>query len=191
MVERVKLTDAVVAALAPPEAGTKFLYDTHPKAPRSFGVYVTENGVKSFFITYTAKTGTQRTQTIGRHPTWLVAQARIKAAEIRRRVDDGEDPKGDEHAYREAPTMDHLADKYTIEHAAPKKRASSVREDKALIKKWIRPELGSLKVADVKRRNIQALHRKITAYGTPARANATVALLSKMFSLSVQWEMRS
>ena len=34
------------------------------------------------------------------------------------------------------------------------------------------------------------LHRKVTKSGTPYRANRVVALLSKMFSLSVRWRWR-
>jgi len=191
LVERMKLAEAMIHALAPPTKGVRFVYDTHPKSPPSFGIYITPSGVRSYFMNYKTRSGIQRTQTIGRAPTWSVVQARDKAAEIRRAVDNGGDPKGADHAYREAPTMDQLADRYITEHAEPKKRPSSVYEDKGMIEKWVRPELGPLKVADVKRRDIQALHQKITKYGTPARANGAVALLSKMFSLSIRWELRS
>jgi integrase len=35
------------------------------------------------------------------------------------------------------------------------------------------------------------MHRKITAHGTPTRANRAAALLSKMLNLAVRWEMRA
>lgn len=191
MVERMKLADANIAALTAPQKGIRNIYDTHPKSPPSFGIYVTPNGIRTFFLTYRTRSGIQRDQTIGRFPAWPVSEARLKACEIRRAVDNGYDPKGEDHAYREAPTIDQLAERYIEEHAEPKKRPASVYEDKSLIKKWIGPELGHFKVIDVRRRDIQALHQKITKYGTPARANAAAALLSKMFSLSIQWEMRT
>jgi integrase len=186
-----KLADANIAALTAPQKGIRNIYDTHPKSPPSFGIYITSNGIRTFFLTYRTRSGIQRDQTIGRFPAWSVSEARLKACEIRRAVDNGYDPKGDDHAYREAPTIDQLAERYIEEHAEPKKRPASVYEDKSIIKKWIEPELGHFKVIDVKRRDIQALHQKITKYGTPARANSVVALLSKMFSLSIQWEMRT
>jgi integrase len=186
-----KLADAMIHALVPPPKGVRFVYDTHTKSPPSFGIYITPSGVRSYFMNYKTRSGIQRTQTIGRAPSWSVVQARDKAAEIRREVDNGGDPKGADHAYREAPTMDQLADRYITEHAEPKKRPSSVYEDKGMIEKWVRPELGPLKVADVRRRDIQALHQKITQSGAPSRANGAVALLSKMFSLSIRWELRA
>ena len=53
----------------------------------------------------------------------------------------------------------------------------------------IRPELGATKVAAVRHRDIESLHRKISARA-PFRANRLVALLSKMFALSIRWDMR-
>jgi integrase len=82
-----------------------------------------------------------------------------------------------------------LCDRYLTDHA-PRKREASRREDEALIKRWIKPELGTQKVADIRHADVDALHRKITGHGTPTRANRTMALLSKMFSLAVRWEMR-
>lgn len=42
-----------------------------------------------------------------------------------------------------------------------------------------------------RRADIDKLHRKITATGAKVRANRIIALLSRMFSLAVIWEMRS
>jgi integrase len=56
-----------------------------------------------------------------------------------------------------------------------------------MIRQWIRPQLGSRKVAAVELDDIDALHRTISAK-TPVRANRVRALLSKMFSLaSTKW----
>jgi hypothetical protein len=55
----------------------------------------------------------------------------------------------------------------------------------------IRPHFGKhVKVADVGRDDIERLHAKITKAGHPRRANTTLAVLSKMFALAVQWRMR-
>jgi hypothetical protein len=79
-----KLADAMIHALAPPTKSVRFVYDTHPKSPASFGVYITPSGVRSYFMNYKTRSGIQRTQTIGRAPSWSVAQAREKTAEYRR-----------------------------------------------------------------------------------------------------------
>jgi integrase len=48
-----------------------------------------------------------------------------------------------------------------------------------------------MKVADVAYADVDALHRKVTEAGGPYAANRTIAIVSKMFSLAVRWNMRS
>ena len=56
---------------------------------------------------------------------------------------------------------------------------------------WIRPHFGNhTKVSDVSLQRHRRLHRKITKAGHPRRANTVVAVLSKMFSLAIKWQMR-
>src|SRR6185312_5249001 len=61
--------------------------------------------------------------------------------------------------------------------------------DERLIKRFVRPKLGPLKVLAVSRRDIDTLHQSQKA--TPYMANRLLALLSKMFSLAVSWGWRS
>ena len=50
--------------------------------------------------------------------------------------------------------------------------------------------LGRYKVAQVSHAYVDAIHRAITKRA-PYRANRTLALLSKMFSLAIKWGWRS
>src|SRR5262249_30302923 len=63
-------------------------------------------------------------------------------------------------------------------------------EDEGIIRQWIRPELETRKVAEIKRMDIEKRHRKITTDGTPVRANRVVTLLSRIFTLAMRWELR-
>ena len=56
--------------------------------------------------------------------------------------------------------------------------------------RWSLPAIGNMKVADVRPSHIQKLHAKVTEAGSPIMANRVIACLSKMFSLSIGWEMR-
>lgn len=132
----------------------------------------------------------QRRMTIGRVQDWPVAKAREYATELRRIVDAGGDPLKARQDEREAETVDDLADRYVEEHL-PTLRATSQEGASILLRKWIRPELGALKVKAVEYRDVAALHRKITKAGTPYTANRAVALCSKMFSLAIRWKMRA
>jgi integrase len=51
------------------------------------------------------------------------------------------------------------------------------------------PRLGSMRVSEVSRRDVHDLHRQISRK-YPIAANRVLALVSKMFSLAVLWEMR-
>jgi len=94
------------------------------------------------------------------------------------------------HADRAASTVADLCKRY-IEQHLPKKREDSARDDRNMIAKRVLPALGAIKVADVTFSDIDGLHRKITKNGRPIRANRVVALLSKMFALSIRWQMRT
>ena len=144
-------------------------------------------GARSFVLNYSIH-GRDSRITIGAFPTWSTAQAREEARALRRRIDVGEDPLADRRAAREAPTVADLAARYLEEHAA-RKKPRGLSEDTALIRQHVLPRLGRLRVADVNRQDIAAFHRAISAK-TPVRANRTLSLVSKMFGLSVQWELR-
>jgi len=182
-----RLTDALVRSLIAPATGNKITYDSGKDVVRGFGVRVTASGARSFILNFTVA-GRERRLTIGAYPAWKVATARKEAERLRREeIDRGHDPLGARHAARDAPTVSDLCDRYLAEHAIKKR---SVADDKSMIRRIVRPELGSRKVASITFTDIDRLHRKMTKE-TPYQANRLLALLSKMFSLSIRWEMRS
>jgi len=181
-----RLTDEFARSVPAPTAlKSKIHYDGEVKG---FGLRVTKAGFRSFVLNYRAD-GVERRFTIGSYPDWKVSPARKEATRLKRLVDQGFDPMGERHEDRAAPTMSNLCDRYLTDHA-PRKRETSRREDEALIKRWIKPEFGTRKVSDIRHADVDALHRKITDHGTPIRANRTMSLISKMFSLAIRWEMR-
>jgi integrase len=160
------------------------------KKLHGFGVRTTSSGAKSYILNYRNRGGTERRLTIGRCGTWTATAARAEAKRLKAEIDRGADPLAERAELREAPTMAELWEHYAEEHLPAKRPASQV-EDRALWKTYISPALGSVKVIEVEFRQISRLHRKITDAGKPVRANRAIALLSKMFSLSVRWQMRS
>src|SRR4051812_787675 len=183
-----KLTDGFARSVSTPVSNKPQVihYDGEVKG---FGLRLTKGGARSFVLNYRAR-GVERRYTIGSYPDWKVSAAREEAKRLKRLIDQGRDPMGERHEERAAPTINDLIDRYLAEHA-PRKREGSRREDDSLIRQWIKPELSNRKVAAVRHTDIERLHRKITTQGTPTRANCTVALLSKMFSLAIRWEMRA
>ena len=113
-----------------------------------------------------------------------------RRAELRRLIDDGGDPLADIEAERAAPTVAELCDRFEQEHL-PRKRPGTAEDYKRMLTNHIRPHFGAhTKVADVIFADIEALHRKISKSGATYAANRCVAVLSKMFSLAIRWNMR-
>ena len=184
----VKLTDKLVRALEPPPStGNRITYDTFVPG---FGARITSAGAVSFVLNYRCKRdGRERRCTIGSFPAWSVTAAREEAKRLKRDVDGGGDPIAKFKAEREAPTVAVLCARFEAEHL-PKLRPSTAAMYRALIKNEVVPALGRMKVATVEFEDIDQLHHKLSLRA-PYLANRLLALLSKMFELSVLWKMRS
>jgi integrase len=182
-----KLTDTWLRKQAPPSTGDETHWDSEITG---FGVRIfapssrRPSGAKSFFVNYRVD-GREKRLTIGSFPDWSVEAARPEAKELRRRIDQGEDPAQQRKTRREAPTVRDLAERYRDEHL-PTKAASSQKNDWAMIENDILPAIGDRKVADVHMGDIEAMHRAITAGGRIVRANRILAVASAMFALSLR-----
>ncbi len=180
------LTDTIVKRLPAPPDGNRITYDDKVTG---LGVRVTAAGGRAFILNYRTRVGRERRFTIGSFPDWKVSAARTEAADLKKRIDRGEDPLADIEAGRKAKTVAELCERFVEEHL-PRKRTSTQRDYKEIIANEILPALKHLKVADVTYSDIDGLHRKVTKRGAKYRANRCIAVLSKMFSLAVRWRMR-
>ena len=116
-----RLTDDFARSVPAPTAlKSKIHYDG---AVKGFGLRVTKAGARAFVLNYRAD-GVERRLTIGSYPDWKVSTARKEAMRLKRLVDQGEDPMGERHEDRAAPTMSDLCDRYLTDHA-PRKRETS------------------------------------------------------------------
>ena len=172
-----------------PKGGNQNIYDDEA---RGLGLRITAAGARVWIFNYRTKAGIERRLTIGdagrweddkwRAGAWTLRAARVQR-ELRRQVDAGQDPMGDLHAKRKAPTMNELAGLFEAEHL-PRKRPGTPDEYRRLLRIHIRPALGGRKVAELRHHDIEAMHRKIAATA-PYAANRAVAVVSKMLSLAV------
>ena len=181
-----KLSKSVVEKLITDNRENVFWDD----ALHGFGVRVKPNGTKSYIVQYRNRiTGRSRRQTIGQAgPLLSFANARKEAMRLLSEAAQGGDPVESKQTARNAETVADLADQYLTHHAKPKKREKSVANDVSMLDGIIIPKLGKQKVAEVGHRDVQILHNSLRE--KPYRANRTVALLSKMFALSVRWGWR-
>jgi integrase len=178
-----KLTDKIVKSLPVPSLN----WDEDVKG---FGLRVTAAGSRAFVLNYRRKSdGRERRWTIGSFPDWGTGAARDEAKRLKRLIDGGADPVGEQQSNRAAPTVNELLDRFEREYL-PRKRASTQRTYRNQIKSAIRPKLGKLKVANVAFADIDALHRGLSDH-TPYRANRVIALVSRIFAMAIKWEMRN
>ena len=190
---KVKLNKSGVEGIEPPATGERVVWDSQLTG---FGVRVSYSGRRTYFVYARTIGGRQVKVKVGVHGQVTADQARDLAEIEIGKLMAGQDPAAErrqlrelERARRIAPTMNGLAEEYLTAHAEVHKRPSSVRDDRAILQKIVLPRLGSRPVTEITHSNIEALHRDLRA--TKYRANRTVALLSKMFSLSIKWGMRA
>jgi integrase len=183
-----KLTDKSVKALPAPPKSNRVFYDTDVKG---FGCRVTATGARAFVLNYRRKAdGLERRWTIGGFPDWTTGAAREEAKRLKRLIDGGADPVGEQQEARGAPTVSDLCDRFLAEFSSTL-RPSTAGDYAALVRMHIKPALGRQKVAAVRYAEIAALHRRMSGQGTGHQANRAVALLSRMFNLAIRWQWRT
>lgn len=157
-----KLTDGKAGTIAktlPPAKGQKFIFDDHRDAPRGFALRITQAGGRAFVLSYAVE-GRQRRKTIGDWPTWTLEAARAEAQELTRRINQGSDPLEDKRRRRAEPVIKELAAEWLDQHASGLKSEKAIR---ALIGGDLVNAIGSMKVSDVRRRDvIEAVEAKAT-----------------------------
>ena len=181
-----KFTKTFIDSLKPAaEKGGDCYWDM---AMPGFGVRVTGKGTKSYLIQYRID-GDSRRMTLGQHGRITLEDARREARKRLGEVAHGRDPARERQEKRSAPSMNELAKDYLERHAIPKKRPASVREDTSMIDNILLPKIASKKVNAVTRRDVDGITTSLKDH--PHRANRVRALLSKMFSLAVDWGWRA
>lgn len=179
---KLKLTKTNVDRIPTPEKDESY-WDTEVTG---FGLRVKSSGIKSYLIQYRDSHGRTRKLTLGKHGTLTPDEARKLAKDKLAEVAKGRNPSAERKALREAPTVADLAKEYMDRHAIPEKRPASVREDRSFLDRFILPTFGTKKVADVKIGDVRHFHQSMK--GTPYQGNRVLALLSKMYSLAIEWE---
>ena len=162
-----------------------------------FGLRVFASGKRAYLVQYRAQGRTRRV-TIGPHGPVTPQQARNRALALLAEVKAGGDPAEARNTDRNAATVGHLADRYLAEWAKRHKKPRSAEEDARNLRLHVLPALERRRVRDVTKRDIEQLHAALSVQrgddGTerpmPVRANRVLALLSKMFALAEEWDMR-
>ena len=152
-----------------------------------FGVRVMPSGRRVYVVQYRAG---RRPRRISLGPSTVLSceQARTRAMNILAAVRNGLDPAADRDAMRKAVTVRQLAERFDREHIALRVKATTAKEYRRNLDRFILPALGHLPVTAVTRADVAKFHHDLRHI--PYQANRCVEVISKMFSLAELWGLR-
>ncbi len=156
-------------------------------ATKGFGVRVMPSGRKSYLIQYRVGTRSRRL-TLGSHGILTTDAARDLAVQALAAVRAGDDPAEDRKQRRSAVTVRELTDRFDREHIALRVKASTAKEYRRNLTRFILPALGRLRVEEVTRADVARFHHSLRHI--PYQANRNIEIISKMFSLAEMWGLR-
>jgi len=178
-----KLTKRTVDAIEP-QATEFFIWD---ESIPGFGLRVMPSGRKSFVVQYRAGRRPRR-MSLGPSTVLTCDQARTRAITIIAAVKNGEDPAADRAAKRNAATVSDLAERFDKEHIAVRLKASTAKEYRGNLRRFILPALGRLAVPEITRADVAKFHHDLRHI--PYQANRCLEVVSKMFVLAEMWGLR-
>lgn len=180
-----RLTKRTVDATRPAAGQDVVLWDS---ALPGFGLRVKPSGRKSYIVQFRNRQGTSRRLTLGAHGVLTPDEARRQAKQLLAEVERGADPVTEREKERRAASVAELAQLYLDRHLIPKGKPRSVVEFRGLLDRHILPALGRLKVAEVTRADVEALHRAMRTKAVTA--NRALTVISAMMVFAERCEMR-
>lgn len=156
---------------------------------------VTPAGHKSWSFLYRRKSdGKRRRVTIGKYPAITLEQARYGregrdgnhidgALDYQRQVSDGGDPAGNVTARRAELTFREFADEYIERYA--KKRKRSWKKDRRILNHDVIPQIGDMKVSEIRKRDILKILDKVQDRGAPIQSNRVFEIVRKSFNYAI------
>jgi hypothetical protein len=151
-----KLTKRTVDAIEP-QAAEFFIWD---ESIPGFGVRIMPSGRKSFVVQYRAGRRPRR-MSLGPSTVLTCDQARTRAITIIAAVRNGEDPSADRAAKRNAATVTELAERFDKEHISVRLKASTAKEYRGNLRRFILPALGRLAVPEITRADVAKFHHDL------------------------------
>jgi integrase len=176
---KLDLTDRFVATIK-----TKTVADYFDAKTTGLGLRVSPTGVKAWSVMFTIP-GTQKRGrlSLGTYPATSLATARTKAIEARGRVEAGEDPRrSTEPEIDGAMTVGGLVEAYV----ATKKGIKTCRELRRRLRADVVPVIGTVKLADLHRRDVHRVLDPILERGAPVASAKAFGDLRAMLRWAVE-----
>ena len=168
---------------------------------RGLELRVSGDGRKSWSYRYRTHEGRQARLALGVYPATDLAAARAFARRTEVAVAGGGDPAAEKRAGKSRAktqpmkTFDELADAYLAACDAgewkPKGRLQRQRtrdDNRVTLTRYIRPELGKLRIEEIGRPTVKALLRAMVAKGIAAQTNKAHAVVRQVYAFAIAEE---
>ena len=145
-------------------------------------------GQGTYYYRYKDINGHTQTKKLGRSTDVSLAEARSQAKALRAEVALGGNPRAEEKARKLVITFDTFFTEHYLPYVKPRKR--SWDRDEELYRLRIKDVLGSKRLNQISRLQIQTFHSSLIAEGlAAASANHHAKLIRHMLNLACEWQM--
>lgn len=180
----VNFTKKAFLQIAPPETGSKVLYD---KILKDLGIRINAGGTKTFFLLKKVRGQAERI-TLGRFPDMSIEQARRKAQKLLSEIAEGSNPLEAQRRIKGEFTFEELFGHWMKTHAELHKRETSLRSDRILFRLHLKP-LHNKRISNITREDCKRIH--LAMKEKPYAANRAIALVRSIFNFAKNEELIS
>lgn len=154
-----------------------------------FEIRVNVDGSKTAAVRY-YRSGRVRRMTLGKlGDAFPLAKARAAACRVLAEAKAGGDPASERARERRIPTFAVVAERFLTEHAEPFLKPSTVKNYGIMMRLHVLPALGTMKIHEIERADVERMHRKI-GETTPGAANRVLTMLSSVMTKAETWGYR-
>jgi integrase len=163
---KVELTDRFCQSAKPIDGAQTDYFDT---VTTGLCLRASPGGTKAFYIHYTKPSDGKRARMkLGRYPEMKLGKARERAREARGEIGDGGDPVAEKKALAALQDVADLVENYIARHAMTKRSGSAIARR---LRKNVKDVIGTVKLADLHRRDITRCIDAVKDRGADVEAN--------------------
>jgi integrase len=180
-----RILTALMVEKAKPRPGARYDLPDGPGGIPGLALRVTERGVKTYSLRYRLHI-TMRRVTLGKHPVLSLGDARARAREALRLVEEGKDPAALAEAEGQAArrTVAAVVAAYVEKRLKP--RARRWADVEAMLRRDVVAAWGSRPIAEITKRDVRDLIGAIHARGAPVVANRVLSHLRGLFKWAIR-----
>jgi integrase len=174
------ITQQLVDKMVTGKPSTKIIWDDEV---HGFGVRRNEDRTASYLLDYYIEDKRHRYK-IGKSTDMTADAARRDAGEYRGKIysRDKIDPFAQRDAWKGEPIFEKLANAW-LEEASERKRESSLRDDRRMLKKIILPAFGEKRFGEITERHVAQLHKSLRP--KKYAANRVLSLVKTVFNYGI------